>query len=413
VSIDSSAAFQAVMRLASQTAIHRAFQWLHLQEPRIRVWHQAVASIPAPPFGEAERAAWMADRFRELNLDTVSVDECGNVQGWLRAPGGSGQGACVLLAAHLDTVFPAADFYPPVEQDGRLQGPGVSDNSAGLTALLAIAACLQQSDIAPPADILFTGTVGEEGEGNLRGMRYMFDACPAAPRIRTAIVLDGAGTETIVNQGIGSRRFSVTITGPGGHSWAEADRPNPILMLAQGLALLEQRVEPATPRTTWSVGRMEGGASVNAIPQSANARLDTRSLDPGQLDALEAALRQSFEQAVAERVQQAAAAGVACGAVRCQIECIGERPAAALAEDAPLLTIARSVDRHLGIRSSIRAASTDANIPLARGVPAISIGGGGSGGGVHTLQEWFDPAGRELALRRILLLLLAVAGELE
>lgn len=412
MSIDSSAAFHTVTGLASQTPIHRAFQWLHLQEPRIRAWHQAVAAIPAPPFGEAERATWMADRFRELGLNAVVIDPSGNVHGWLYASERASDRDCVLLTAHLDTVFPAADFFPPVEQEGRLHGPGVSDNSAGLAALLAIAACLQQTDVTPAADVLFVATVGEEGEGNLRGMRHLFDASPPAHRIRSTIVLDGTGTETIVHQAIGSRRFSVTITGPGGHSWAEADRPNPILMLAQGLALLEQRVEPATPRTTWSVGRMEGGASVNAIPQSANARLDTRSLDPHKLDALEAALRQSFEQAVTGRVQQASASGIDCSAVRCLIECIGERPAAALAEDAPLLTLTRAVDRHLGIRSSLRAASTDANIPLARGIPAISLGSGGSGGGVHTLQEWFDPAGRELALRRILLLLLAVAGEL-
>lgn len=410
--MDSSAAFQAVTRFASQTAVHRAFQWFHLQEPRIRAWHQAVAAIPAPPFGEAARAQWMAERFHELGLQSVAIDACGNVLGWIRGSDSSSKAGCTLLSAHLDTVFSAGDFFPPLEKDGRLHGPGVSDNSAGLAALLAIAACLQQSDILPASPLLFVADVGEEGEGNLRGMRHLFHTSSVRDRIRNAIVLDGAGTESIVTQAIGSRRFSVTITGPGGHSWAEADRPNPILMLARGLSLLEEFALPSAPRTTWSVGRMEGGASVNAIPQSANAKLDTRSVDTGQLDALEAALRQSFLSAVEERVQRATAAGIDCEAVRCQIECIGERPAASIADDAPLLALLRAVDRHLGLRSSLRAASTDANIPLALGIPAISIGGGGSGGGVHTLQEWFDPAGRELALRRILLLVLAVAGEM-
>lgn len=410
--MDSSAAFQAVTRFASQTAVHRAFQWFHLQEPRIRAWHQAVAAIPAPPFGEAARAQWMAERFHELGLQSVAVDACGNVLGWIRGSNSSSEAGCTLLSAHLDTVFSAGDFFPPLEKDGRLHGPGVSDNSAGLAALLAIAACLQQSDILPASPLLFVADVGEEGEGNLRGMRHLFQTSTVRDRICNAIVLDGAGTESIVTQAIGSRRFSVTITGPGGHSWAESDRPNPILMLTHALTLLSEFPLPATPRTTWNIGSVDGGSSVNAIPQSVTAKLDTRSIDPHQLDALEAALRRSFLKAVEERVRQASAAGIDCESVGCRIECIGERPAASLAEDAPLLTMLRAVDRHLGIRSSLRAASTDANIPLARGIPAVSLGGGGTGGGVHTLQEWFDPAGRELALRRILLLVLAAAGEL-
>ena len=404
----TTSAFQIVTQLAERTTVHRAFQWFHLHEPRLRAWQRQIAAIPAPPFGEAARAAWLAEEFSALGLKHVHIDGAGNVLGWIKGATGDPDTdrPCTLVSAHLDTVFAAAAMKNPVEDGNRLLGPSVCDNCAGVIALLAVAAAMQSAGLVPAGDILFAGNVGEEGEGNLRGMRHLLTGSPAAGRIRSVVVLDGAGTESIVTQALGSRRFRVAVTGPGGHSWTDATMPNPILVLANALAEIGRIELPATPRTTWSIGHIEGGTAINAIPQRAEARLDTRSSDAAQLARLKEIIRNAVQTAVREANRQTLEPG---RLIEFQIEIIGERPAAALPEDAAILTALRAVDRHLGIHSQTRIASTDANIPLSLGVEAVSIGSGGTGGGVHTPQEWFDATGRDLALRRILLLVLSLA----
>lgn len=412
-------AFQTVVQLAEQRAVHRAFRWFHLQEPKLREWHRAVASIPAPGFSEGNRAAWMMGRFRELGLEDVHLDPCGNALGWIRGESASAlklapaetPRPCVLLSAHLDTVFGSDIAHEPVQQGSRLQGPGASDNAAGITAMLAIAGAIQAAELRPATDILLAGNVGEEGEGNLRGMRYLFGESPLAARIRSVVVLDGAGTESIVTEALGSQRFRVEITGPGGHSWTDAGAPNPVVVLARALDAMSRIERPDSPRTAWNVGLIEGGTAINAIPQRAEARIDTRSIDTEALRGLEEDLREAVRNAVCEanRSTNRKIERRQMQPLTFQIEAIGERPAARLPENAAILSAIHSVDRHLGIRSQRRIASTDANIPLSLGVEAIGIGGGGTGGGVHTPQEWFDAASRDLALRRILLVLLALA----
>ncbi len=408
----ATSAFQTVTQLAGQRPVHRAFQWFHLQEPKLREWHRQVASIPAPPFRETARAQWLAEQFTALGLQDVHIDACGNALGWLHSVVSPQQHdayhPCTLVSAHLDTVFAAEAIGHPVQEDSRLLGPSASDNCAGIAALLAIAAAMQSAGLQPSTDILFAGNVGEEGEGNLRGMRYLFTESPIAVRIRSAVVLDGAGTESIVTHALGSKRFRITISGPGGHSWTDAGVPNPILVLANALAAIGQIALPASPRTTWSIGHIEGGTAINAIPQRAQARIDTRSTDAAQLIQLEESIRLAVEGAVCH-ANRSSTNNPSQPPINFQIEIIGERPAAKLPEDAAILTALRAVDRHLNIRSQPRIASTDANIPLSLGIEAVSIGSGGSGGGVHTPQEWFDATGRDLALRRILLLLLALA----
>lgn len=428
-------AFQTVSHLASLPRVHRAFQWFHLQEPQLREWHRSVAAIPAPSFGEEARAAWVAGQFRALGLENVHIDACGNALGWLRGISdaleprppiamdqgegfpASGPRPCTLFSAHLDTVFPAEAIGQPVQEGSRLIAPGACDNCAGITALLAVAAAMQATGLRPATDILFAGNVGEEGEGNLRGMRYLFTASPYAGQIRSAVVLDGAGIETIVAHGLGSRRFRITITGPGGHSWTDSTTPNPILVLANILAELGRMELPSSPRTTWNVGHIEGGTSINTVPQRAQARIDTRSTDLAVLKRLEIQIYRTVEDAVldANRSAEAVATSQDSGAcagrapLRFTIDVIGDRPGASLRDHAPILATLRAVDRHLNIQSNLRIASTDANIPLSLGIDALSIGGGGRGSGIHTREEWFDAAGRDLALRRILLLLLAQA----
>ncbi len=415
----ATSAFQTVSQLAGLRPVHRAFQWFHLQEPKLREWHRQVAAIPAPAFGEAARASWLAKQFTALGLKNVQIDACGNALGWLPGAAEATSSAeqaqyrpCTLCSAHLDTVFPAEAIGAPIQDGSRLLTPGASDNCAGITAMLGVAAAMQSAALQPANDILFAGNVGEEGEGNLRGMRYLFTESSFAAYIRSAVILDGAGTETIVTQALGSRRFRIAIEGPGGHSWTDAGVPNPILVLANALSALGRIELPSSPRTTWNVGHIEGGTAINSIPQRAEARIDTRSTDPALLRQLEDHIYRAVEDAVSTANRSLGDASTQNSnrqPIRFKLEMIGERPAAKLDENAGILTILRAVDRHLGIHSESRIASTDANIPLSLGIEAVSIGSGGSGGGVHTRQEWFDATGRDLALRRILLLLLALA----
>jgi acetylornithine deacetylase/succinyl-diaminopimelate desuccinylase-like protein len=405
----TSSAQRRISRLATLTAVHRAFHWLHLHQPQLRQWQLELVRIPAPPFGESARAAWFLDRFHQLGLTNPHLDDAGNVLAELTpdpssTPNSLHTTPCILLSAHLDTVFPAGTPIEPIEEkdSARIYAPGICDNAAGLTALLAIAAALRHANITPPLPILFSANVGEEGEGDLRGMRHLFERGPYRHRIATAIALEGSGSSAVVTRALGSLRFRVTITGPGGHSWTDAGTHNPILLLSQALTKIAALELPATPLTTINVGHISGGTSINSIPESATALLDIRSTDPAQLVSTATAVHRIFDETVTPIATQKTTALPP----KLHIETIGNRPAAALPEDSPLLHTLRAVDRHLTLRTEPRLGSTDANIPLSRGVPAIAIGGGGIGGGIHTLQEWYDPTGRETALRRILLTLL-------
>jgi tripeptide aminopeptidase len=413
----TSAAQQRIARLATLTAVHRAFHWLHLHQPQLRQWQLELVRIPAPPFGESARATHFLERFHNLGLSNIHLDDAGNALAELAeltpSPSESSNPysllhtPCLLLSAHLDTVFPAGTPLEPVEvtDSPRIHAPGICDNAAGLTALLAIAAALRYANIIPPIPILFAANVGEEGEGDLRGMRHLFERGPYRDRIDAAIALEGSGTSAVVTRALGSLRFRVTITGPGGHSWVDAGTPNPILILSQALTAVAALKLPTNPLTTLNVGHISGGTSINSIPESATALLDIRSTDPTQLIATATTVQGIFDETVATFTAQR----TTNPPPKLHIETIGNRPAATLPTDSPLLFTLRAVDRHLAIRTEQRLGSTDANIPLSRGIPAIAIGTGGTGGGIHTLQEWYDPTGRETALRRILLTLLDTA----
>ncbi|WP_353062314.1 M20/M25/M40 family metallo-hydrolase [Tunturibacter psychrotolerans] len=433
-----------IARLATLTAVHRAFHWLHLHQPQLRQWQLELVRIPAPPFGESARAAWFLDRFHDLGLTNIHLDDAGNALAELQpdatsvsppinnvisteatdsltlrrevekpqhldqsataSPNSTKLGdapPCILISAHLDTVFPADTLIDPVETNDspRIFAPGICDNAAGLTALLAIAAALRHANITPPIPILFAANVGEEGEGDLRGMRHLFERGPYRTRIAAALILEGGGTSAAVTRALGSLRFRVTITGPGGHSWADAGTPNPILLLSRALAQIANLNLPTDPLLTLNVGHISGGTSINSIPESASALLDLRSTDATQLISAATEVHQIFDDIVTTH-------STTNSPLKLHIETIGNRPAAILPDDAPILHTLRAVDRHLTLRTELRLGSTDANIPLYRGVPAIALGSGGTGGGIHTLQEWYDPTGREAALRRILLTLL-------
>ena len=398
---------QEVARLAARAEVRAAFEWFRSEEATLASWQQEVARIASPPFGEAARAAWLAERLREIGLSEVHTDEAGNVLAVRPAYGSR----YVALSAHIDTVFPVTTPLNIRQQGSKLYGPGVSDNGAGIVAMLAVASALQAARIGHALPFLFIGNVGEEGEGDLRGMRHIF----ATPRwmagIAYSIVVDGAGAETIVAEALGSRRFEVIVRGPGGHSWSDFGMPNPIIVLSRAIEEFSQTSVPASPKTTFNVGVIRGGTSVNSIPESASMRVDLRSTSMAEIDRLERLLRTALDRAATSE-NGTATANVArkIHPVQCEIVEIGNRPAGELASDARILKVIRAVDAHLSNTAQVQRASTDANVPLSLGREAIAIGGGGSGGGAHTLQEWFDCKGRELGLNRILLTMLALAG---
>jgi len=400
---------QEVARLAASAEMRSAFAWLRAQEAQFAHWQLEMARVAAPPFAEAARAAWLTQKFRELGLDDVHNDDEGNVFG--THPGFAK--SYVSLSAHMDTVFPTGTPLNIRQQGSRLYGPGVSDNGAGLTAMLAIVALLRSVRIRHALPFVFIGNVGEEGEGDLRGMRHIF----ATPRWRDSIiaslVLDGAGSDTIVAEALGSRRFEVIVRGPGGHSWSDFGTPNPILVLARAIHSFTQTPVPTSPKTTFNVGVIRGGTSVNSIPESASMRVDIRSTSMAEMERLEAALRIALDRAIDDESRVTEARAVSQRrpfGLSYEVVVIGNRPAGELDPNARLLQVIRAVDTQLGNAAQIQRASTDANIPLSLGREAIAIGGGGSGGGAHTLQEWFDCNGRELGLKRILLTMLALAG---
>ena len=394
---------QVVARLAELRTVHDAFAWFRTHGRELEDLQLEVTAIPAPPWGEAARAEWLRGRFEALGLTGVHQDELCNVFGVL--PGTDSGAPYIALSAHLDTVFRAETAISVKREAGKLYGPGISDNGAGITALLAIAGSMRDTGMEHAAPILFIGNVGEEGEGDLRGMRHIFEQAQWADAIGTTVALDGAGTDTVITEGLGSRRYEVTVTGPGGHSWSDFGIPNPVVAMARVIGRFSAVSVPSNPKTSFNVGTIEGGTSVNSIPQSATMRVDTRSASVEQLNRLERALRDAVKEGIAEtngrKKQETLGA---------EVRVIGDRPAADLPSDSALLKMMRAVDAHLNNSARVQRASTDANIPLSMGREAIAIGAGGSGGGAHTVNEWYDPTGRELGLKRILLLTLALCG---
>ncbi|MBS1853382.1 MAG: M20/M25/M40 family metallo-hydrolase [Acidobacteria bacterium] len=403
---------QEVARLVARPEVRSALNWLRSQEPQFLQWQMEVAGVAAPPFHEQERGNWLEAKFRELGLDDVHRDEVGNVYG---THPGYGRGF-IALSAHMDTVFPPSTPLNIRQQGSRLYGPGVSDNGAGLTALLAIAALLQSVRLRHPVPVLFIANVGEEGEGDLRGMRHIFSQSRYKDLILHSLVLDGAGADTIVAEALGSRRFEVIVRGPGGHSWSDFGTANPIVVLGRAIQTFSQTPVPNSPKTTFNIGVIRGGTSVNSIPESASMRVDIRSTSPVEIERLEQAMRAALDHAVGEETRLVQARTTPARrpvGLSYEVVTIGNRPAGELDPQARILQVIRAVDTQLGNAAQVQRASTDANIPLSLGREAIAIGGGGAGGGAHTLQEWFDGNGRELGLKRILLTLLALSGASE
>jgi len=391
----------SVGQLGENAQVRAALAWFAPNLLWINDQQALLTEIPAPAFQEGQRAAVLKTLLSAAGL-AVQVDATGNVIGELR---GVNEKEIVVLSAHLDTVFPAGTDVKVRHEGSRMLAPGISDNGTGLAALAAIARALQEAQIKPQRTILFVADVGEEGEGNLRGMRALVDAYRS--RLKAVIVLDGAGTDHVTTIALASRRLEVIISGPGGHSWSDFGMPNPINALVRGSMRFINTKVPGSPRTTFNLGQIDGGTSINSIPYQARLKVDVRSESESELARLESALRESMAAGVRDEMESPR--DRSRGKLEWKVELLGSRPGGELAAASPLLAALRASDAIVGNESRIERSSTDANIPLSLGIDAISIGAGGNGGGAHSLQEWYDPAGREMGLKRALLTLLGVA----
>jgi tripeptide aminopeptidase len=392
--------------LTETAPVRECLQWFVRERNWINEQHAQLCRIPAPTFLEGRRAEWMVTQLRSMGWD-ARIDRGGNVI----ASAVGARGPFVAVTAHLDTVLaPRQPEDIRVDADGTMRGPGVSDNGAGLAALLAVArmwrSCPPTGD--GPNSLLLVANVGEEGEGNLSGMRYLCKQSTLADRIRSFVVLDGPATDHITAQALASRRFEINFSGPGGHSWSDFGTGNPVHALSRAVAsfLDEPAAQAGGPRSSFNFGMIEGGSSINSIPAEARTKIDIRSESPERIEDLVSALTGVVERAVQIENERATA-----GRVSARIREIGSRPGGRLDNGALILRYIKAVDSHLGIRSYVDCASTDANIPLSMNLPAISIGAGGQGGGAHTTAEWFHPDGREIGLRRIMLTLALLINE--
>ncbi|HEX5708823.1 MAG TPA: M20/M25/M40 family metallo-hydrolase [Pyrinomonadaceae bacterium] len=395
---------QTVRELLASPRVRTAFRLFEEEAARIDEEQVRLCEVPAPPFREEARARLLAEMLRACGLDEVSIDTEGNCVA-LRA--GRGEHPLVVLSAHLDTVFPEGTDCTVRREGDLMRAPGAADDGCGLAALVAIARALEVCNVETKGSILFVGTVGEEGEGNLRGVRALLTAGEWAGRVDYFLSLDGPGVERITNVALGSRRYRVRFRGTGGHSWGDFGAANPVHAAARAVARLAAYPAPARPRTTFNVGRIEGGTSVNAIPQEAWIDVDLRSESSDELKRLDAFFRRAAREAADE---ENAARRREAPPLSLEVKLIGDRPSGETPRDSFLVALACEATRAVGFEPRLECSSTDSNVPVALGIPAVTFGAGGTSGNSHTLDEWYDPRGRDLGLKRALLVALGAAG---
>ena len=407
-------------RLLAHERIRAARRHVERADERTLARQAALSATPAPTGAEAARGARVAELFREVGLTDVGLDHAGNVRGWYARNGeGPAVGAQhaaplpapVVLAAHLDTVFGPEVDVRVTRHGQRLEGPGISDNARGLAALVAVAEALVATGVTTARPILFAATVGEEGSGDLRGVKYLLNGgmgdggrghtTPAA-----FIALDGAGLERVIHRALGSKRYHVTFRGPGGHSWAAFGVANPANAVGRATALLADLPIATAPRTTCAVVGLGGGTGLNSIPQEAWLDLDLRSEDPRALAQLDVTVRAALERA-ADDENRSRSAGTP--PLRVEVQLVGDRPCGITPRTHPLVQAAIAANRALGRDAELASASTDANAPIALGIPAIALGAGGKAGDAHLTTEWYENVEGALGIVRALLVTAAMA----
>lgn len=368
----------------------------------------ALTEIPAPPFKEQARAKAYMEMLRQVGLTDVEMDAEGNVMGIRRGSGPAG-GALLLVNAHLDTVFPEGTDVKVTREGTRLMAPGVGDDTRGLALILALVRTLEAAAFTTPGDFLFAGNVGEEGEGDLRGIKFLLEKGKYKDRITQVVAIDGNASNGITRGGLGSKRYRVAFKGPGGHSYGAFGLVNPAFAMGGAIAKFARLEVPAKPRTTFNVGVVRGGTSINSIPSEVSMDVDLRSEACGELHRLDQEFLALVRAAVDEENSTRATRE---GRVEVDPKVIGERPCGETAMDAPIVQAAAAAIRAFGLTPAFGISSTDANIPMSMGIPAVTIGHGGPGGRSHSPDEWVDvaPAANVTNVKVALTILLAVAG---
>jgi tripeptide aminopeptidase len=388
-------------RLLARRDVAAAVETLKAREPAIIEDQIALSEIPAPPFKESVRAAALRQRFVAAGLTDVRLDAIGNVIGVRR---GKAPRPHVVISAHLDTVFPEGTDVRVTRNGTTLKGPGIGDDARGLAVLVAVAKAIAGSPIQTAGTITFVGTVGEEGLGDIRGARHLVNT-ELAGTIDAFVSIDGIGLD-VTNVGVGSRRYKVAFSGPGGHSYGAFGTANPLHALGRAVAAVSDLAVPMSPRTTFNVGRVGGGTSVNAIPFEAWFEIDLRSVDGAALSELDNKLRAIVDHAVsAENARWGKP-----GQVSAMLTVVGDRPAGTTPASAAIVRAAQSATAAIGESALLREGSTDANAAMYKGIPAITIDGGGKGAGAHALDESFDTADSWKGTVRAFLLTLLLAG---
>ena len=396
----------AITRLRDMEAYQEALRRLDEEYDRFVEELVQLTEIPAPPFGEEVRASTYMAMLRDAGLTNVEMDQIGNVMGLRR---GTGEAPLLAVAAHLDTVFPEGTEVEVRREGNRLRAPGIGDDTAGLATLLAVARVLNETDLETESDLLFIGNVGEEGAGDLRGVKHLFRDGKYKDQIGGFISVESGGQSTITTGALGRLRYRVTFKGPGGHSYGAFGLVSPAYAMGNAIRKVSAISVPDTPKTTFNIGIVEGGTSVNSIPFETSMVVDMRSESRDELEKLVETFLDLVHEAVEE---ENVTRSISEGQIELEMTLVGDRPSGQTSESANIVKFAVAAFEAFGIRPTFRISSTDSNVPISLGIPAITIGRGGLSGRSHSLDEWVDIE-REPTVRGIQVVLttiLAIAG---
>ena len=395
---------KAIKRLVKNKKVKAAFEHIVSLETKTLERHIALTEIEAPPFKEEKRATVFAEYYRDLGMDSVWIDSEGNVLGLLLGSEGK---QTVALDAHLDTVFPEGTNVKVRIENDTLYAPGIGDDTRGLSMLLTILETIKTNNIQPKDNLLFVGSVGEEGLGDLRGVKHLFRE--NGPQIDSWIAIDGGNIGRVNNKGLGSYRYRVTFKGPGGHSWGAFGLGNPHHALGEAIGNFVRAADIYTakgPKTSYNVGVISGGTSINSIPFESIMEIDIRSIEPLHLEAMEVLLKKAVRKALAhqnELKRQGPDLTV-------KIDKIGNRPSGELSDTLPLIQRTLAATTHFGAKPFLTRGSTNSNIPITKGIPSVTIGRGGNGGKAHSLGEWWVNEEGYKAIQLALLIVLSETG---
>jgi acetylornithine deacetylase/succinyl-diaminopimelate desuccinylase-like protein len=386
--------------LMSHSAVQEALSFLKDEDENTLRDQIELTEIPAPTFQETERGKYFEQRLQNLGLENVHTDEAGNVFG---TRPGTGNGPKLIVSAHLDTVFPADTDIKVKKEDGKIYAPGIADDGRGLAVVLSLAKVFKEHDIQLEGDIIFTATVGEEGLGDLYGVKQIFNS---RNDIDGFISVEPGSPSRLIYLATGSRRYSITYKGPGGHSYGNFGVPSALHAMGRAIGKISEMETPEDPKTTFNVGTAAGGTSVNTIAAEANMVIDMRSTDPEELNLLEERVLNIVKEAAASENKRWNSDGITV-----DIKKVGDRPAGSQPKVSPIVQAAYTATKTLGLKPELGApVSTDSNVPISLGIPAVTLGGGGSFSGAHTLNEYFDPTDAFYGPQQIFLTVLGLAG---